>query len=157
MSLRPPKATRVAGLPVIANLLWRRQFLPLRELDAINRALVFDTPDCRVVGGVDIYTTKVHNLKSAGYSRVAAQANNLERSGQFRPLELIRSSTKTSATPSQAAMKRTSVSPNRFRRRTARATAPVAVVSTNPLPSTRLSILRLVPLTRSLPGAPLHT
>lgn len=34
------------------------KFLPLRQLDPINRALVFDTPDCRVVGGCEIYTTK---------------------------------------------------------------------------------------------------
>ncbi|KAI5777209.1 Maf1 regulator-domain-containing protein [Geopyxis carbonaria] len=34
------------------------KFLPLRELDPINRALSFDTPDCRIVGGCEIYTTK---------------------------------------------------------------------------------------------------
>jgi len=34
------------------------KFLPLRQLDPINRALVFDTPDCRIVGGCELYTTK---------------------------------------------------------------------------------------------------
>lgn len=34
------------------------QFLPLRDFDDVTGALNFDTPDCRVVGGCDLYTTK---------------------------------------------------------------------------------------------------
>jgi len=34
------------------------KFLTLRKLDPINRALLFDTHDCRIIGGCEIYTTK---------------------------------------------------------------------------------------------------
>ncbi|KAI1634856.1 Maf1 regulator-domain-containing protein [Biscogniauxia mediterranea] len=34
------------------------EFLPLRDFDIITSALNFSTPDCRVTGGCDLYTTK---------------------------------------------------------------------------------------------------
>lgn len=34
------------------------KFLPLREFDEVTSALNFDTPDCHVIGGCDLYTTK---------------------------------------------------------------------------------------------------
>ncbi|RPA91119.1 repressor of RNA polymerase III transcription MAF1 [Choiromyces venosus 120613-1] len=52
------------------------KFLPLRELDSINRALVFDTPDCRVVGGVDIYTTKAAGADKKLYKSICETISN---------------------------------------------------------------------------------
>ncbi|TGJ76615.1 hypothetical protein E0Z10_g10838 [Xylaria hypoxylon] len=34
------------------------KFLPLRDFDVITSALNFSTPDCKVTGGCDLYTTK---------------------------------------------------------------------------------------------------
>ncbi|KAI0421423.1 Maf1 regulator-domain-containing protein [Xylaria grammica] len=34
------------------------KFLPLRDFDVITSALNFNTPDCKVTGGCDLYTTK---------------------------------------------------------------------------------------------------
>ncbi|KAI8629893.1 Maf1 regulator-domain-containing protein [Xylariaceae sp. FL1651] len=34
------------------------EFLPLRDFDVITSALNFSTPDCKVTGGCDLYTTK---------------------------------------------------------------------------------------------------
>ncbi|KAI1284049.1 Maf1 regulator-domain-containing protein [Xylaria sp. FL0933] len=34
------------------------KFLPLRDFDIITSALNFNTPDCKVTGGCDLYTTK---------------------------------------------------------------------------------------------------
>lgn len=34
------------------------KYLPLRDLDTVTNALNFSTPDCHIVGGCDIYTTK---------------------------------------------------------------------------------------------------
>ncbi|CAJ2502395.1 Uu.00g097890.m01.CDS01 [Anthostomella pinea] len=34
------------------------EYLPLRDFDVITSALNFSTPDCRVTGGCDLYTTK---------------------------------------------------------------------------------------------------
>lgn len=34
------------------------KFLPLREFDDVTSALNFNTPDCHVLGGCDLYTTK---------------------------------------------------------------------------------------------------
>lgn len=38
--------------------IWHVQFLPLREFEDVTGALNFDTVDCHVVGGCDLYTTK---------------------------------------------------------------------------------------------------
>lgn len=34
------------------------QYLPLRDTDTVTNALNFSTPDCHVIGGCDVYTTK---------------------------------------------------------------------------------------------------
>ncbi|CAK7208679.1 RNA polymerase III-inhibiting protein maf1 [Sporothrix bragantina] len=34
------------------------KFIPLRDFDVVTSALNFDTPDCHVTGGCDLYTTK---------------------------------------------------------------------------------------------------
>ncbi|KAK3069195.1 RNA polymerase III-inhibiting protein maf1 [Teratosphaeriaceae sp. CCFEE 6253] len=34
------------------------KYLPLRDIDSVTNALNFSTPDCHVIGGCDIYTTK---------------------------------------------------------------------------------------------------
>ncbi|EKD21380.1 uncharacterized protein L3040_000584 [Drepanopeziza brunnea f. sp. 'multigermtubi'] len=34
------------------------KFLPLRDFDDVTSALNFDTPECHVIGGCDLYTTK---------------------------------------------------------------------------------------------------
>ena len=34
------------------------QYLPLRDFDTVTNALNFSTPDCHVIGGCDVYTTK---------------------------------------------------------------------------------------------------
>ncbi|KAF8545356.1 Maf1 regulator-domain-containing protein [Trichophaea hybrida] len=47
------------------------KFLPLRKLDPINRALVFDTPDCRIVGGCEIYTTKAAGSDKKLYKSIS--------------------------------------------------------------------------------------
>lgn len=92
------------------------KFLPLREFDDVTSALNFDTPDCHVVGGCDLYTTKAagtdkklyksieHSLESQHESLVrasaslsppqassAASALNLSRSSPFGPLTQISS------------------------------------------------------------------
>jgi len=52
------------------------KFLPLRDLDSINRALSFDTPDCRVIGGCEIYTTKAAGGDKKLYKNVSATIAN---------------------------------------------------------------------------------
>ncbi|KAI9884259.1 MAG: hypothetical protein M1823_003949 [Watsoniomyces obsoletus] len=92
------------------------KFLPLREFDDVTRALNFDTPDCHVIGGCDLYTTKAagsdkklyknieHSLETQyeGLLRLsatlpprqassAAEALNLSRASPFGPLTQISS------------------------------------------------------------------
>ena len=92
------------------------QYLALRELENITSALNFDTPDCRVVGGCDIYTTKAagsdkklyRNIEnslrlqyeqilkfsvslSLPHSESLAESLNLSRSSPFGPLSQISS------------------------------------------------------------------
>ncbi|KAI0472976.1 Maf1 regulator-domain-containing protein [Xylariaceae sp. FL0804] len=38
------------------------KFLPLRDFDIVTSSLNFSTPDCRVTGGCDLYTTKAANI-----------------------------------------------------------------------------------------------
>lgn len=35
-----------------------RQYLPISDIDIVTNALNFSTPDCHVIGGCDLYTTK---------------------------------------------------------------------------------------------------
>ena len=92
------------------------QYLPLRDIDDVTNALNFDTADCHVIGGCDIYTTKAagadkklyknieHSLESqyasllsfsAGLSaqqaKAAGQSLNLSRASPFGPLSQISS------------------------------------------------------------------
>lgn len=93
------------------------QFLPLRDFDVVTSALNFDTPDCHVTGGCDLYTTKAagsdkklyknidKSLESqheamlkfgASLSPPQRSSLNLSRSSPFGPLSEI-SSRKTFA------------------------------------------------------------
>jgi hypothetical protein len=47
------------------------KFLPLRKLDPINRALVFDTPDCRIIGGCEVFTTKAAGADKKLYKAIS--------------------------------------------------------------------------------------
>ncbi|EGE03523.1 Maf1 regulator [Trichophyton equinum CBS 127.97] len=87
------------------------KFLPLSEFDDVTRALNFDTPDCMVVGGCDLYTTKAASGDKKLYKNIetsletqyesllrlsaslsppnassAAMSLNLSRSSPFGPL-----------------------------------------------------------------------
>lgn len=93
-----------------------RQYLPIREFDDVTNALNFDTADCHVVGGCDLYTTKAagsdkklyknieHSLESQYESLLrfsaslsppqassAAASLNLSRSSPFGSLSQISS------------------------------------------------------------------
>jgi len=92
------------------------KYLPLREFDDVTNALNFDTADCHVVGGCDLYTTKAagsdkklyknieHSLETQYESLLrfsaslsppeassAAVSLNLSRSSPFGPLSQISS------------------------------------------------------------------
>jgi len=92
------------------------KFLPLRDFDDVTSALNFDTPDCRVIGGCDLYTTKaagsdkklyrnIENSLESQYEsllRLSASLSppeqsslgtsmNLSRSSPFGPLSQISS------------------------------------------------------------------
>ncbi|OAF55031.1 RNA polymerase III-inhibiting protein maf1 [Pseudogymnoascus destructans] len=51
------------------------QFLPLRDFDDVTSALNFNTPDCHVVGGCDLYTTKAAGSDKKLYRNIE---NSLE-------------------------------------------------------------------------------
>lgn len=51
------------------------KFLPLREFDEVTSALNFDTPDCHVIGGCDLYTTKAAGSDKKLYRNIE---NSLE-------------------------------------------------------------------------------
>ncbi|KAL9126553.1 MAG: hypothetical protein Q9217_004414 [Psora testacea] len=51
------------------------KYLPLREFDRVTNALNFDTPDCRVIGGCDVYTTKAAGADKKLYKNIE---NSLE-------------------------------------------------------------------------------
>jgi hypothetical protein len=91
------------------------KFLPLRDFDEVTSALNFDTPDCHVIGGCDIYTTKaagsdkklyrnIENSLESQYEsllRLSASVSpphdsghsplNLSRSSPFGPLSQVSS------------------------------------------------------------------
>lgn len=87
------------------------QYLPLRDFDDVTNALNFDTADCHVVGGCDLYTTKAAGNDKKLYKNIeqslesqyasllsfsaslpppqasaAAASLNLSRSSPFGPL-----------------------------------------------------------------------
>ncbi|KAI9802647.1 MAG: hypothetical protein M1825_002669 [Sarcosagium campestre] len=92
------------------------KFLPLRDFDDVTSALNFDTADCHVIGGCDLYTTKaagsdkklyksIENSLESQYEGLlrlqasllppqassAASSLNLSRSSPFGPLSQISS------------------------------------------------------------------
>ncbi|RDW62825.1 repressor of RNA polymerase III transcription MAF1 [Coleophoma crateriformis] len=93
------------------------KFLPLRDFDDVTSALNFSTPDCQVVGGCDLYTTKaagsdkklykdIENSLESQYSSLlrlsasvsppddlssAASSLNLSRSSPFGPMTQVSS------------------------------------------------------------------
>lgn len=93
-----------------------QQYLPLRDFDDVTNALNFDTADCHVIGGCDLYTTKaaggdkklyktIENSLESQYESLlrfsaslsppqassAAASLNLSRSSPFGPLSQISS------------------------------------------------------------------
>jgi len=46
------------------------KFLPLRDFDDVTSALNFNTPDCRIVGGCDLYTTKAAGSDKKLYKNI---------------------------------------------------------------------------------------
>src|SRR4051794_4444466 len=92
------------------------KFLPLPDFDDVTSALNFDTPECHVIGGCDLYTTKAagsdkklyknieHSLESQYESLLrlsaslsppqassAASSLNLSRASPFGPLSQLSS------------------------------------------------------------------
>jgi len=92
------------------------KFLPLRDFDDVTSALNFDTPDCHVIGGCDLYTTKaaggdkklyrnIENSLESQYESLlrlsaslsppqqssVASSINLSRSSPFGPLSQVSS------------------------------------------------------------------
>ncbi|KAF2838224.1 repressor of RNA polymerase III transcription MAF1 [Patellaria atrata CBS 101060] len=92
------------------------KYLPLRDFEDVTSALNFNTPDCHVIGGCDLYTTKAagtdkklyknieHSLEaqhesllrisaslSPPQSEILAESLNLSRSSPFGPLSQISS------------------------------------------------------------------
>jgi len=59
------------------------KFIPLRDFDDVTSALNFDTPDCRVVGGCDLYTTKAAGSDKKLY-------RNIDRSLETQYESLLR-------------------------------------------------------------------
>lgn len=51
------------------------KFLPLRDFEDVTSALNFDTPDCHVIGGCDLYTTKAAGSDKKLYRNIE---NSLE-------------------------------------------------------------------------------
>lgn len=87
------------------------QYLPLHDFEVVTNALNFDTADCHVIGGCDLYTTKAASADKKLYKNIdkslesqyasllsfsaslsppqasaAASALNLSRSSPFGPL-----------------------------------------------------------------------
>lgn len=90
------------------------KYLPLRDFDEVTSALNFETPDCHVIGGCDLYTTKaagsdkklyrnIENSLESQYEsllRLSASVSppadglssvNLSRSSPFGPLSQVSS------------------------------------------------------------------
>jgi len=49
---------RFQDTPAYALAVNNMKYLPLRDIDTVSNALNFSTPDCHIIGGCDIYTTK---------------------------------------------------------------------------------------------------
>ncbi|KAI9715382.1 MAG: hypothetical protein M1812_006027 [Candelaria pacifica] len=72
------------------------EFLPLRDFDDVTSALSFDTPDCHVIGGCDLYTTKAAGSDKKLYK-------NIEHSLESQYESLLRLSASLSTPNSSAA------------------------------------------------------
>ncbi|KAK9319562.1 Maf1 regulator-domain-containing protein [Lipomyces orientalis] len=53
------------------------KFVEIQDLELINSALEFDTPDCKVVGGCDLYTTKAAGGDKKLYKSIDKQLNSM--------------------------------------------------------------------------------
>nr|POF18586.1 repressor of rna polymerase iii transcription maf1 [Quercus suber] len=49
------------------------KYLPLADFDTVNNALNFSTPDCHVIGGCDLYTTKAAGGDKKLYKNIDSQ------------------------------------------------------------------------------------
>ena len=83
------------------NLLTSRQFLSLRDFENVTSALNFDTSDCHVIGGCDLYTTKAAGSDKKLYKTIE---NSLESQHE----QLVRLS--ASLSPPQSELFSTSLS-----------------------------------------------
>jgi len=69
------------------------KFLPLRDLECVTSTMNFDTPDCHVIGGCDLYTTKAAGSDKKLY-------RNIENSLESQYESLLRLSASVSPDPS---------------------------------------------------------
>ena len=72
------------------------QYLPLRDFDEITKALNFDTADCHVTGGCDVYTTKAAGGDKKLYK-------NIEKSLESQYASVLSFSASLSSQQAQAA------------------------------------------------------
>ncbi|KAI9654620.1 MAG: RNA polymerase III-inhibiting protein maf1 [Trizodia sp. TS-e1964] len=82
------------------------KFLPLREFDDVTTALNFDTPDCHVIGGCDLYTTKAAGSDKKLYRSIE---NSLE--SQYESLLRLLASLSTPHTSSFSSLNLSRSSP----------------------------------------------
>lgn len=72
------------------------QYLPLRDFDEVTKALNFDTADCHVTGGCDVYTTKAAGGDKKLYK-------NIEKSLESQYASVLSFSASLSSQQAQAA------------------------------------------------------
>ena len=78
------------------SLLTLLQYLPLRDFDEITDALNFDTADCHVLGGCDVYTTKAAGSDKKLYK-------DIEKSLESQYASVLSFSASLSSSQAQAA------------------------------------------------------
>ena len=89
------------------------QYLSLRDIDSVTNALNFSTPDCHVIGGCDVYTTKAAGGDKKLYKNIE---NGLE--AQFESLVRLSASLSPPLRATSEDDKRSEKSGSRKRRRT---------------------------------------
>ncbi|KAF7874112.1 hypothetical protein EAF04_002784 [Stromatinia cepivora] len=82
------------------------KFLPLRDFDSITSALNFNTPDCHVIGGCDLYTTKAAGSDKKLYRNIE---NSLE--SQYESLLKLSASVSPPLDPNEAGVNLSRSSP----------------------------------------------
>ncbi|KAF7946992.1 uncharacterized protein EAE97_004241 [Botrytis byssoidea] len=82
------------------------KFLPLRDFDNITSALNFNTPDCHVIGGCDLYTTKAAGSDKKLYKNIE---NSLE--SQYESLLKLSASVSPPLDPTEAGVNLSRSSP----------------------------------------------